>query len=170
MADLMTTGSTSPNCKITPCLWFDDQGEEAARYYTGIFENSRIVHVAHYGSAGPRPAGMVMMVDFELDGQPFIALNGGPEFTIDEAISFQVNCESQDEIDRFWTALSDGGEEGPCGWLKDRFGVSWQINPTALMNEMLRDPDTEKVQRVMAALLNMGKLDIAELQRAAEAA
>ncbi len=156
--------------RITPCLWFDDQGEEAAEYYTGIFENSRIVQVSHYGSAGPRPEGMVMMVDFELDGQPFLALNGGPEFTFDEAISFQVNCESQDEIDRFWDALSDGGEEGPCGWLKDRFGVSWQIVPTMLMNEVLRDSDTEKVQRVMAAVLTMGKLDIAELQRAADAA
>ena len=113
---------------------------------------------------------MVMMVDFELDGQPFIALNGGPEFTIDEAISFQVNCDSQEEIDRFWTSLSDGGEEGPCGWLKDKFGVSWQIVPTTLMNEVLRDTDTEKVQRVMAAVLSMGKLDMAELQRAADAA
>ncbi|MEA2825993.1 MAG: hypothetical protein QOG43_432 [Actinomycetota bacterium] len=170
MANLTRTGPTGPTSKITPCLWFDDQGEEAARYYTGIFENSRIVQVSHYGSAGPRPAGMVMMVDFELDGQPFLALNGGPEFTFDEAVSFQVNCESQEEIDRFWTALSDGGEEGPCGWLKDKFGVSWQIVPTTLMNEMLRDPDTEKMQRVMAAVLGMGKLDIAELQRAADAA
>ena len=156
--------------KITPCLWFDDQGEEAATFYTGIFENSRIVHVAHYGSAGPRPEGMVMMVDFELDGHSFIALNGGPEFTFDEAISFQVNCESQEEIDRFWAALSDGGEEGPCGWLKDKFGVSWQIVPTTLMNEVLRDSDTERTQRVLAALFSMGKLDIAELQRAADAA
>ena len=121
-------------------------------------------------SAGPRPEGMVMMVNFELAGQDFLALNGGPEFTIDEAVSFQVNCDSQEEIDRFWTSLSDGGEEGPCGWLKDKFGVSWQIVPTALMNEMLRDPDTEKVQRVLAAVFGMGKLDIAELQRAADAA
>jgi len=166
----MATVSSSPTTKITPCLWFDDQSEAAATFYTGIFENSRILQVSHYGSAGPRPAGMVMMVNFELDGVDFLALNGGPEFTIDEAISFQVNCDSQDEIDRFWSALSDGGEEGPCGWLKDKFGVSWQITPTVLMNEMLRDPDTEKVQRVMAAMLNMGKLDIAELERAAEAA
>jgi predicted 3-demethylubiquinone-9 3-methyltransferase (glyoxalase superfamily) len=170
MTNLTTSGPNSPASKITPCLWFDDRGEEAAEFYTGIFENSRIVQVSHYGSAGPRPEGMVMMVDFELDGQPFLALNGGPEFTFDEAISFQVNCESQEEIDRFWTALSDGGAEGPCGWLKDRFGMSWQIVPTTLMNEMLRDPDTEKVQRVMAAVLSMGKLDIAELQRAADAA
>jgi predicted 3-demethylubiquinone-9 3-methyltransferase (glyoxalase superfamily) len=161
---------SAPTTKITPCLWFDDQSEAAATFYTGIFENSRILQVSHYGSAGPRPEGMVMMVNFELDGQDFLALNGGPEFTFDEAISFQVNCDSQEEIDRFWAALSDGGEEGPCGWLKDKFGLSWQIVPTALMNDMLRDPDTEKVQRVMAAVLNMGKLDIAELQRAADAA
>ena len=153
--------------KITPCLWFDTEGEEAARFYTGIFENSRILQVSHYGSAGPRPEGMVMTVDFELDGQEFVALNGGPEFTFDEAISFQVNCESQEEIDRFWSKLSEGGKEGPCGWLKDQFGVSWQIVPT-LMNDMLKDPDTEKTQRVMKAMLRMGKLDIAELQRAAD--
>ncbi len=156
--------------KITPCLWFDDRGEEAATYYTGIFENSRILHVTRYGSAGPRPEGMVMTVDFELDGQGFIALNGGPEFTFDEAISFQVNCESQEEIDDFWTRLSDGGEEGPCGWLKDRFGVSWQIVPTLLMDEMLRHPDVDKAQRAMAAMLGMGKIDIAGLQRAVDAA
>ena len=161
---------TSPTAKITPCLWFDDQSEAAANFYVGIFDESRIVQVSHYGSAGPRPEGMVMMVNFELAGQDFLALNGGPEFTIDEAVSFQVNCDSQEEIDRFWTSLSDGGEEGPCGWLKDKFGVSWQIVPTALMNEMLRDPDTEKVQRVLAAVFGMGKLDIAELQRAADAA
>ena len=115
--------------KITPCLWFDTQGEEAANLYTSIFKNSRIVSVAHYTAAGPRPEGTVMMVTFELDGQEFIALNGGPEFTFDEAISFQVNCEDQAEIDYFWERLSEGGEEGPCGWLKDRFGVSWQIVP-----------------------------------------
>jgi len=153
--------------RITPCLWFDTQGEEAAQLYTSIFENSRITLVTHYGSAGPRPAGMVMMVVFELAGQEFIALNGGPEFTFDEAVSFQVNCESQEEIDYFWAKLSDGGEEGPCGWLKDRFGVSWQITPTS-MYDMMRDPDTEKMQRVMKAVLGMGKLDLAELQRVAE--
>jgi predicted 3-demethylubiquinone-9 3-methyltransferase (glyoxalase superfamily) len=154
--------------KITPCLWFDTQGLDAANYYTGIFDNSRILQVSHYGSAGPRPEGMVLMVSFELEGQEFVALNGGPEFTFDEAISFQVSCETQEEIDRFWTALADGGEEGPCGWLKDRFGVSWQIVPTTLMNETLRDPDVEKTQRVMKAMLGMGKLDIAELQRAGD--
>ena len=152
--------------KITPCLWFDTDGEEAATFYTSIFESSRIVHVSHYTAAGPRPEGMVMMVTFELDGQEFIALNGGPEFTFDEAISFQVNCETQQEIDRFWVKLSDGGSEGPCGWLKDKFGVSWQINPTFLMDEVLRDPDPEKAQRAMKAVLGMGKIDIAEVQRA----
>lgn len=155
--------------KITPCLWFDDQGEEAATFYTGIFENSRILHVTHYGSAGPRPEGMVMTVNFELDGQEFVALNGGPEFTFDEAISFQVNCESQAEIDSFWTRLSEDGEEGPCGWLKDRFGVSWQIVPT-IMDEMIRDADTKRAQRAMKAMLGMKKLDVAELQRAADQA
>jgi predicted 3-demethylubiquinone-9 3-methyltransferase (glyoxalase superfamily) len=152
--------------KITPCLWFDSDGEEAATFYTGIFENSRIVHVSRYGSAGPRPEGMVMTVNFELDGQEFVALNGGPEFTFDEAISFQVNCESQEEVDRFWSKLSAGGEEGPCGWLKDKFGVSWQIVPT-LLDELIRDPDTERSQRAMKAMLAMKKIDIAELERAA---
>ena len=154
--------------KITPCLWFDSDGEEAAAFYTGIFENSRILHVSHYGSAGPRPEGRVMTVNFELDGQEFVALNGGPEFTFDEAISFQVNCESQEEVDRFWTKLSDGGSEGPCGWLKDKFGVSWQIVPTVLP-ELLLDPDREKAQRVMAAMLQMKKIEIDELERAAAA-
>ena len=155
--------------KITPCLWFDTEGEEAATFYTSVFENSRILHVSHYGSAGPRPEGMVLMVNFELDGQEFIALNGGPEFTFDEAISFQVNCESQEEIDEFWAKLSEGGSEGPCGWLKDKFGVSWQIVPT-LIDDVLRDPDVEKAQRVMKAVLGMGKIDIAELHRAADQA
>jgi len=152
--------------KITPCLWFDTEGEEAATFYTSIFKNSRVLEVTHYGSAGPRPAGTVMTVSFELDGQPFIALNGGPEFTFDEAISFQVSCESQDEVDEFWTKLSAGGEEGPCGWLKDKFGVSWQIVPTVLY-ELIRDPDPAKSQRAMQAMLGMKKLDIDELQRAA---
>ena len=155
--------------KITPCLWFDTQGEEAANFYTGIFENSRILQVSRYGSAGPRPEGMVMVVNFELDGQEFMALNGGPEFTFDEAISFQVNCESQDEVDEFWAKLSDGGEEGPCGWLKDKFGVSWQIVPTVL-DELVADPDPERAQRAMKAMLGMKKLDVAELQRAADQA
>jgi len=154
--------------KITPCLWFDTEAEEAARLYTSIFENSRIVYVSHYTAAGPRPEGMVLMVNFELDGQEFIGLNGGPEFTFDEAISFQVNCESQDEIDAFWAKLSDGGSEGPCGWLKDKFGVSWQIVPT-VMDEVLRDPDAGKAERAMKAVLGMGKIDIADVQRAVDA-
>src|SRR2546422_1121775 len=137
--------------KITPCLWFDTAGEEAATFYTSIFENSRILHVARYGSAGPRPEGMVMTVTFELDGQEFIALNGGPEFTVTEAISFQVNCESQEEVDEFWTRLSDGGEEGPCGWLKDRYGVAWQIVP-AVLDELIGDSDPERSQRAMKAM------------------
>ena len=152
--------------RITPCLWFDTEGEQAAEFYTSIFDNSRIVQVSHYGSAGPRPEGMVMLVSFELDGQEFMALNGGPEFTFDEAISFQVNCESQDEIDYFWAKLSEGGQEGPCGWLKDRFGVSWQVNPSTLMNEVLSDPDVERAQRAVKAVLAMGKIDIAEIHRA----
>jgi predicted 3-demethylubiquinone-9 3-methyltransferase (glyoxalase superfamily) len=153
--------------KITPCLWFDLEGEEAAKLYTSIFDNSRIVNVTHYGSAGPRPEGTVMTVNFELDGQPFVALNGGPDFKFSEAISFQVNCESQAEVDKFWTKLSEGGEEGPCGWLKDRFGLSWQIVPTVL-DELIADPDPEKSQRAMKAMLGMKKLDIAELERAAQ--
>jgi predicted 3-demethylubiquinone-9 3-methyltransferase (glyoxalase superfamily) len=155
--------------KITPCLWFDTEGEEAARFYSSVFPNSRIVDVAHYGEAGPRPAGTVMTVEFELDGQKFVALNGGPEFRFSEAISFQVSCENQEEVDRYWTALSDGGEEGPCGWLKDRFGLSWQIVPTRLP-ELLSDPDREKSQRVMSAMLQMRKIEIDELEEAAAAA
>jgi predicted 3-demethylubiquinone-9 3-methyltransferase (glyoxalase superfamily) len=153
---------------ITPCLWFDTEGEEAARFYTSVFPSSRILHVARYGSAGPRPEGTVMTVDFELDGQKFVALNGGPEFTFSEAISFQVSCGSQEEVDAYWSKLSEGGEEGPCGWLKDRFGLSWQIVPTRLV-ELLGDPDREKSQRVMAAMLNMKRIEIAELERAAAA-
>jgi predicted 3-demethylubiquinone-9 3-methyltransferase (glyoxalase superfamily) len=152
--------------KITPCLWFDTEGEEAASFYTSVFPNSRIVDVARYGSAGPRPEGTVMTVSFELDGQAFVALNGGPEFTFNEAISFQVSCETQDEVDAFWSTLSEGGEEGPCGWLKDRFGVSWQIVPTVL-TELLGDPDKEKSQRVMQAMLSMKKIEIDALERAA---
>jgi len=151
--------------KITPCLWFDADGEEAATFYTSIFESSRILHVARYGSAGPRPEGMVMTVHFELDGQQFIALNGGPEFTFDEAISFQVTCASQEEVDRFWDALSDGGEEGPCGWVKDRFGLSWQIVP-AVMDELILDPDPATSQGAMQAMLGMKKIDIATLLQA----
>ena len=152
--------------KITPCLWFDTEGEEAAKFYTSIFPKSRILEVTHYGSAGPRPAGTVMTVTFELDGQTFMALNGGPQFTFSEAISFTVSCATQEEVDRFWSALSEGGEEGPCGWLKDKFGLSWQIVP-AVLPKLLTDPDREKAQRVMRAMLGMGKIEIGELERAA---
>jgi predicted 3-demethylubiquinone-9 3-methyltransferase (glyoxalase superfamily) len=152
--------------KLTPCLWFDTEGEEAATFYTSVFPNSRIVHIAHFGEAGPRPAGTVMTVSFELDGQRFLALNGGPEFTFSEAISFQVDCGTQEEVDEYWAELSEGGEEGPCGWLKDRFGLSWQIVPRRLQ-ELLEDPDREKSQRVMAAMLQMKKIEIDELERAA---
>jgi predicted 3-demethylubiquinone-9 3-methyltransferase (glyoxalase superfamily) len=152
--------------EITPCLWFDTEGEEAASFYTSVFPNSRIVDVARYGSAGPRAEGTVMTVSFELDGQSFVALNGGPDFTFNEAISFQVSCKTQEEVDTFWSSLSEGGEEGPCGWLKDKFGVSWQIVPTVLP-ELLADPDREKAQRVMQAMLAMKKIEIDALEQAA---
>jgi predicted 3-demethylubiquinone-9 3-methyltransferase (glyoxalase superfamily) len=155
--------------KITPCLWFDTEGEEAAEFYTSIFPNSRIVEVTRYGSAGPRAKGSVMTVSFELDGQRFIALNGGPDFTFNEAISLEVDCDSQDEVDSYWNALTEGGEEGPCGWLKDRYGVSWQIVPKVL-TQLISDPDQEKGQRVMAAMLQMRKIEIAELEKAAAGA
>jgi predicted 3-demethylubiquinone-9 3-methyltransferase (glyoxalase superfamily) len=154
--------------KITPCLWFDTEGEDAATFYTSVFPNSKITDVARYGEAGPRAAGSVMTVAFELDGQTFVALNGGPDFKFNEAISFQVDCKTQEEVDTFWSKLSEGGEEGPCGWLKDKFGVSWQIVPTVL-SELLGDPDREKSQRVMAAMLKMGKIEIGVLERAAAA-
>ncbi len=154
--------------KITPCLWFDTEGEEAAQLYTSIFPSSRIVEVTRYGSAGPRDEGTVMTVVFELDGQRFMALNGGPDFKPNEAISFAVECETQEEVDSYWSKLSEGGEQGPCGWLKDRYGVSWQIVPKVL-SRLISDPDQEKAQRVMAAMLTMGKIEIAELERAAAA-
>jgi len=154
--------------KITPCLWFDTQGEEAARFYTSIFPNSRIVDIAHYGEAGPRDPGTVMVVKFELDGQEFVALNGGPEFTFDEAISFQIDCADQEEVDRYSEALTDGGEQGPCGWVKDRFGLSWQVVPKRMI-ELLSDPDEAKAQRAMAAMLEMRKIDIAAVEAAAAA-
>lgn len=155
--------------KLTPCLWFDTEGEEAATFYTSVFPNSKILETTRYGSAGPRAEGTVMTVSFELDGQRFTALNGGPDFTFSEAISFEVSCDSQEEVDRFWSTLSEGGEEGPCGWLKDKFGVSWQIVPKVLI-ELLADSDQEKAQRVMAAMLKMRKIEIDELERAAAAA
>jgi predicted 3-demethylubiquinone-9 3-methyltransferase (glyoxalase superfamily) len=154
--------------KITPCLWFDSEGEDAARFYTSVFPNSKLGEITRYGSTGPQPEGAVMTVSFELDGREFVALNGGPQYTFSEAISFQVFCETQQEVDAYWRTLSEGGEEGPCGWLKDRFGLSWQIIPTALPR-LLGDPDAEKAQRVMQAMLGMKKIEIAELERAAAA-
>jgi predicted 3-demethylubiquinone-9 3-methyltransferase (glyoxalase superfamily) len=155
--------------RITSCLWFDTQGEDAANFYVSVFPNSRVVNVSHYGEAGPRPAGSVMTVDFELDGRPFMALNGGPQFTFNEAVSFVIDCADQDEVDYYWTKLSEGGEEGPCGWLKDRFGLSWQVVPAAL-GELASDPDPAKSQAVIKAMLGMRKLVVAELQAAYDAA
>jgi predicted 3-demethylubiquinone-9 3-methyltransferase (glyoxalase superfamily) len=155
--------------KVTPWLWFDTESEQAAELYTSVFPNSRILDVTRYGSAGPREEGLAMTVSFELDGQRVVALNGGPDFKPTEAFSFQVDCEDQDEVDYYWDKLGEGGEHGPCGWLTDRFGLSWQIVPRRLP-ELLRDSDPETSQRVMAAMLEMRKLDVAELERAAEAA
>ena len=155
--------------KITPCLWFDTQAEDAANAYVATFENSRILRLNRYGEEGHdihgRPAGSVMTVEFELEGQSFVALNGGPHFKFNEAVSFQVHCGTQEEIDYFWGKLAEGGEEGPCGWLKDRWGLSWQVVP-AVLPDMLMDPDPEKVGRVTKAFLQMRKFDIAALQRA----
>jgi len=159
--------------KITPCLWFDTQAEEAAQFYCSIFRNSRILSISRYGEAGHeihgKPAGSVLTVAFELDGQVFTALNGGPVFKFNEAISLQVNCDTQEELDHYWDRLSAGGDETAqqCGWLKDKYGVSWQIVPTVLP-DMMTDADSRKTERVMTALLKMKKLDIAELKRAYE--
>ncbi|HYO39448.1 MAG TPA: VOC family protein [Nocardioidaceae bacterium] len=154
--------------KITTCLWFDTEGEEAAEFYCSVIPNSRVNNVARYGPGGPRPEGSAMTVDFELDGKPYVALNGGPDHTFNEAISLQVSCADQDEVDHFWDTLGQGGEPGPCGWLKDRFGLSWQVVPTALP-ELLGDPDPDRAQRAMKAMLSMSKIDIEEMRRAADA-
>jgi predicted 3-demethylubiquinone-9 3-methyltransferase (glyoxalase superfamily) len=151
--------------KITPFLWFDDKAEEAARFYTSIFKNSKLLSVSRYGEAGPGPPGSVMTVAFELDDEKFVALNGGPNYTFSPAVSFVVNCETQEEVDHYWERLSEGGEEIQCGWLKDKYGLSWQIVPTVLP-ELLQDKDAEKRKRVMAAMLKMIKLDIEALKRA----
>jgi predicted 3-demethylubiquinone-9 3-methyltransferase (glyoxalase superfamily) len=153
--------------KITPFLWFDTQAEEAAKFYVSIFPNSRILNTARYGDAGPGPKASVMTVEFELDGQRMIALNGGPVFKFTEAISLSVDCTDQKEVDHYWTKLSQGGEESMCGWLKDRYGLSWQIVPTVL-GQLLSSPDAKKAKRVMEAMLKMRKLDIAALKAAAE--
>jgi predicted 3-demethylubiquinone-9 3-methyltransferase (glyoxalase superfamily) len=153
--------------KITPFLWFDTQAEEAVNFYTAIFKNSRIVNITRFGEEGPGPSGSVMTVKFELDGQEFIALNGGPNFTFSEAISFVVNCTTQTEVDELWEKLSEGGEKGDCGWLKDQYGVSWQVVPT-LLGELLNDPNPQKSRNVMQAMLKMKKIDIAALLSAYE--
>jgi predicted 3-demethylubiquinone-9 3-methyltransferase (glyoxalase superfamily) len=151
--------------KITPFLWFNNQAEEAATFYVGVFPNSKILKIVRYGAAGPGPPGSVMTVEFVLDGRSFVALNGGPHFKFTEAISFVVNCQSQDEVDHYWEKLSAGGAEVQCGWLKDKFGLSWQIVPTVLP-ELLSNPDPEKSQRVMKVMLAMKKLDIRALSEA----
>jgi predicted 3-demethylubiquinone-9 3-methyltransferase (glyoxalase superfamily) len=155
--------------KITPNLWFDTEAEEAAEFYVSVFKDSRIVNKSHYSDAGPREAGMVMTVDFELNGQRFTGINGGPNFKFDEAISFLISCEDQDEVDYYWETLSEGGSEGQCGWLKDRYGLSWQVVPTG-MEAVFSDPDPERAKRAMEAMLKMSKLDVAELRRAADGA
>jgi predicted 3-demethylubiquinone-9 3-methyltransferase (glyoxalase superfamily) len=152
--------------RITPNLWFDTQSLEAAEFYISVFPNSKITAVTHYNEAGPRPAGEVLTVEFVLDGQAYVAINGGPEFTFDEAISFLITCADQEEIDYYWAKLSEGGEEGPCGWLKDRYGLSWQVAPDG-MAEMLNDPDTGRAERAMRAMLGMKKIDVAALHAAA---
>ncbi len=155
--------------KIIPNLWFDTEAEEAAEFYTSVFRDSRIVNVTHYTEAGPRPAGTVMTVEFELEGQRFIGIDGGPEFTFDEAISFEIECETQEEIDYYWERLSEGGEEGQCGWLKDRYGLSWQVVPTG-MEALFADPDKGRAERAMKAMLGMRKIDLAALRGAADGA
>ncbi|TSD96632.1 VOC family protein [Skermania sp. ID1734] len=153
---------------IIPNLWFDDQAEQAAGFYVSIFPNSRILEVTNYPEVGPGPAGAVMSVSFEIDGQPFIAINGGPEFHFTEAVSLEIPCDTQEEVDRYWNALiADGGQESQCGWLKDKYGLSWQVVPTG-MSDLFRGPDPQKVNRAMKAMLGMRKIDIAELRRAAE--
>jgi predicted 3-demethylubiquinone-9 3-methyltransferase (glyoxalase superfamily) len=155
--------------RITPNLWFDTESEEAAAFYVSVFPNSEIRNVTYYGEAGPREAGTVLTVDFVLDGHEYTAINGGPEFRFTEAISLLVNCADQDEVDYYWTRLSDGGEEGPCGWLKDRYGLSWQVFPTAL-GALLSDPDKGRAERAMRAMLGMKKIDMAAIHAAADLA
>ncbi|MEE1788335.1 VOC family protein [Streptomyces sp. SP17BM10] len=154
--------------KITTFLWFDTQAEEAAAFYTSLFRDSRVTDVTHYPDGGPAPAGSVMTVEFELDGRPYVALNGGPQFPFTEAVSLQVECDDQQEVDELWAKLTaDGGQEGPCGWLKDRYGFSWQITPRVLL-DLIADPDRAKAGRVMAAMMSMGKIEIQPLLAAAE--
>ena len=156
-----------PSPRITPNLWFDTEAEEAAEFYVSIFKNSRIGDVSRYTEAGPGTPGSVMVVEFELDGQPFVGINGGPQFKFDEAVSFQINCEDQEEVDYYWEKLTDGGEESRCGWLKDRYGLSWQVTPGG-MAELFNDADPTRAERAMKAMLGMRKLDIETLRRAAD--
>ncbi|HEY3297148.1 MAG TPA: VOC family protein [Armatimonadota bacterium] len=151
--------------KITPCLWFDNEAEEAAAFYTSIFKNSKITGISRYGEVGPGPAGSVMVVTFTLDGQEFMALNGGPIFEFTEAVSFSVDCKTQAEVDEYWEKLSAGGETGQCGWIKDKYGLSWQIVPT-ILTELIQDKDPQKANRVMKAMLEMTKIDIELLKQA----
>ena len=153
--------------KIIPNLWFDTQAEEAANFYLSVFKNSRIISVTHYPEGAPGPAGSVMTVEWELDGQRFVGINGGPQFTFDEAVSFQIDCEDQAEVDYYWDRLTEGGQESQCGWLKDKFGLSWQVVPKGV-DEVFADPDPERAQRAMQAMLGMVKLDIDALRRAAD--
>lgn len=153
--------------KIVPNLWFDTEAEEAAEFYTSVFKDSKILNVTHYPESGPRETGMVMTVEFELEGQRFVGINGGPDFKFDEAVSFAIECETQEEIDYFWDRLTDGGRESQCGWLKDRFGVSWQVVPTGI-EEVFTDSDPERAERAMKAMLQMVKIDIAALRGAAD--
>ena len=151
--------------KVTPFLWFDDQAEEAVNFYASIFKDSHIGKITRYGKNAPRPEGMVMTISFELGGQEFTALNGGPQYKFNEAVSFQISCDSQDEVDHYWEKLSEGGEEGPCGWLTDKYGMAWQVTPVAL-TELLSDSDPAKVERVMEAAMQMKKIEIEPLQQA----
>lgn len=156
--------------KITPNLWFDTQALEAAEFYVSVFPNSKVTNVSYYSEAGPRPAGTVLTVDFSLDGQDYTGINGGPEFTFDEAVSFQIGCADQEEVDHYWTKLTaDGGEESQCGWLKDKYGLSWQVVPDELIT-LVTDPDPERAQRAMAAMLQMRKIDVATVRAAADGA
>jgi predicted 3-demethylubiquinone-9 3-methyltransferase (glyoxalase superfamily) len=153
--------------RIVPNLWFDTQAEEAAQFYISVFGTGRILSVSRYTDAGPRPAGTVMSVEFELDGQRFVAINGGPQFTFDEAVSFQIDCKDQDEVDFFWEKLTEGGQESQCGWLKDRYGLSWQVVPSG-MDEIFSGPDPRRAERAMQAMFGMRKLDVAALRAAAD--
>ena len=168
MAALNPTRTQPATQKITTFLWFDNNAEEAANFYVSVFKNSRVLNTTHYGDSGAGPTGKVMTVDFELDGERFTALNGGPNFKFTEAISLVVNCESQQEIDYFWEKLSEGGKEVECGWVKDKYGLSWQIVPSILWDQLFGDGDQAKIDRVMKAVMTMKKLDIDALKKAAE--